>query len=57
MALGIDRSEKDEWNKLVEKYRLIETQQDGLTAAQAAQAARSRTFDLTERREKRTFSP
>jgi type III restriction enzyme len=56
LALGLDRSDKDVWNNLVEKYRLIETQQDGLTAAQAAQAATSRAYDLTERREKRTFS-
>ena len=56
-ALGLDRSEKETWNALVEKYRLIETQQEGLTAAHAAVAKTSRTFDLTERREKRTFSP
>ena len=35
---------------------MIETQQDGLTAADAARASGSRTFDLTSRREKRTFS-
>lgn len=44
------------WAELIEKYRLIETRQDGLTAADAARAAGSRTFDLTSRREKRTFS-
>ncbi len=42
---------------LIEKYRLIETQQEGLPAADAARATGSRTFDLTARREKRTFSP
>lgn len=56
-ALGLDRSAKETWNALVEKYRLIETQQEGLTAAHAAVAKTSRTFDLTERREKCTFSP
>lgn len=56
-ALGLDRSEKEAWHTLVEKYRLIETQQQGLTAAHAAAAKASRTFDLTERREKRAFSP
>ncbi|MBP6817775.1 MAG: DEAD/DEAH box helicase family protein [Ferrovibrio sp.] len=56
-ALGLDRSQKEAWNTLVEKYRLIETQQEGLTAAHAAAAKASRTFDLTERREKQTFSP
>ncbi len=55
-ALGLDRTNKEAWSALVEKYRLIETQQEGLTAADAARAASSRTFDLTERREKRTFS-
>ncbi|MCY1390756.1 Type III restriction enzyme, res subunit [compost metagenome] len=55
--LGLDRADKENWNTLVEKYRLIETQQDGLTAADAARASGSRTFDLTVRRAKRTFSP
>ena len=55
-SLGLDRSDKETWNGLVEKYRLIETQQEGLNAACAARAAISRTFDLTERREKRVFS-
>ena len=55
-SLGLDRSDKEAWNELVEKYRLIETQQEGLNAASAIRAAISRTFDLTERREKRIFS-
>lgn len=54
--LGLDRSDKEVWGTLVEKYRLIETQQDGMTAADAARASSSRTFDLTARREKRSFS-
>ncbi|WP_338509522.1 TnsA endonuclease N-terminal domain-containing protein [Pseudomonas trivialis] len=54
--LGLDRTDKENWNTLIEKYRLIETQQDGLTAADAARAFGSRTFDLTLRREKRAFS-
>ena len=55
-ALGLDRSNKEAWSALVEKYRLIETQQDGLNIADAARAPTSRTFDLTARREKRAFS-
>lgn len=55
-ALGLNRFDKENWNTLVEKYRLIETQQEGLTAADAARASGSRTFDLTARREKRVFS-
>src|SRR5579859_756607 len=55
-ALGLDRTNREAWKTLVEKYRLIETQQDGLTMADAARASASRTFDLTVRREKRTFS-
>lgn len=51
-----EREDAQKWGELVEKYRLIETQQDGLTAADAARASGSRTFDLTTRREKRTFS-
>ncbi|MCA8250852.1 hypothetical protein LGN12_27200 [Burkholderia multivorans] len=50
-----ERSSREKWAALVEKYRLIETQQEGLTTA-AARASASRTFDLTERREKRMFS-
>ena len=52
-----ERADREAWNTLIEKYRLIETQQEGLTAADAARASGSRTFDLTARREKRTFSP
>ena len=55
--LGLDRANKEGWNSLVEKYRLIETQQRGFTAADAARASASRTFDLTSHREKRCFSP
>ncbi|MBH3455471.1 DEAD/DEAH box helicase family protein [Pseudomonas monteilii] len=55
-TLGLDRTDKENWGQLVERYRLIETQQDGLTAADAARASGSRTFDLTLRREKRAFS-
>jgi type III restriction enzyme len=56
-ALGLDRTDNEAWNTLIEKYRLMETQQEGLTAVDAARASGSQTFDLTERREKRTFSP
>lgn len=54
-ALGLDRTNNEAWNTLVEKYRLIETQQDGLNLADAG-SPNSRTFDLTSRREKRAFS-
>jgi len=55
-ALGLDRANEEAWSSLVEKYRLIETQQDGLSVSDAARARTSRTFDLTSRREKRIFS-
>jgi type III restriction enzyme len=55
-SLELNRSDTQAWAELVEKYRLIETQQEGLTAVDAAKAASSRSFDLTERREKRVFS-
>ena len=54
--LGLDRSDKDAWSSLIEKYRLIETQQEGLTAEDVARTKDSRTFDLTDRRVKRAFS-
>ena len=56
-ALLPERGVKPTWSALVEKYRLIETQQQGLTSTQAALAKTSQTFDLTEWREKREFSP
>jgi hypothetical protein len=56
LALFPERADKQKWGELVEKYRLIETQQDGLNVADAARAPTSRTFDLTSRREKRAFS-
>jgi hypothetical protein len=52
-----ERTDKQKWGELIENYRLIETQQDGLTAAYAAHSAGSRTFDLTSRRKRRSFSP
>ncbi|WP_300581372.1 TnsA endonuclease N-terminal domain-containing protein [Marivita sp.] len=55
-SLGLNRSDTEAWAELVERYRLIETQQEGLTTADAARAASSRSFDLTQRREKRVFS-
>jgi hypothetical protein len=56
-ALMPERSDSDKWNELIDKYRLIETQRDGLTVTGAARATDIRTFDLTARREKRVFSP
>jgi type III restriction enzyme len=57
LELMPERASSEKWNELVEKYRLIETQQDGLTTADATGASGSRTFDLTVHREKRIFSP
>lgn len=51
-----ERGSREKWSELVEKYRLLETQQDGLKTHERVSAASSRTFDLTERREKRVFS-
>lgn len=51
--LRLDRTDKEAWNQLIEKYRLIETEQKGLTAEDAAVG---RSSDLTMRREKRDFS-
>ena len=55
-SLGLDRANREGWNALIEKYRLTETQQEGLTTADAMRAPNNRTFDLTAHREKRTFS-
>ena len=53
ISLGLDRSDKEAWNQLVERYRVIEIQRDGLTAANAAD---TRSLDITLRREKRHYS-
>lgn len=55
-TLDLNRKDSEKWNALIEKYRLIETQQDGLATADMAQVAYSRTFDLTSVRIKRVFS-
>lgn len=54
--LGLDRSAREAWQALVERYRLIKTQQDGLVLSENQRTAQSPTFDLTSRREKRDFS-
>jgi hypothetical protein len=56
LELFPEKDSREKWNELIEKYRLIEVQQVGLTPVDAVRAASSRTFDLTQRREKRTFS-
>ena len=54
-SLGLNRDDREVWIKLTERYRLVETQQEGLTDANAGRGD-SRSFDITHRREKRTFS-
>ena len=56
VSIGLDPTDKEKWNELIEQYRLIETQQTGLTVQDAARSSINRTFDLTDRREKRIFS-
>lgn len=51
-----ERSSSERWLELIEKYRLIETQQQGLTNVGLSHPSGSHTIDLTERREKRLFS-
>lgn len=55
-ALGLDRQNREAWNLLIEKYRLIEVRRSGLTLDDAARVKGERTKDLTEQREKRQFS-
>ena len=55
-ALGLDRQNREAWNLLIEKYRLIEVRRSGLTLNDAARMKGERTNDLTEQREKRQFS-
>lgn len=56
VALGLDRNDRETWNLLIEKYRLIEKRRSGLTLDDAARSKHEKTTDLTGQREKREFS-
>lgn len=56
VALGLDRTDREAWNLLIEKYRLIEKRRSGLTLDDAARSKSEKTTDLTGQREKREFS-
>jgi hypothetical protein len=56
VALGLDRNDRETWNLLIEKYRLIEKRRSGLTLDDAARSKREKTTDLTGQREKCEFS-
>jgi type III restriction enzyme len=47
---------REKWAEIIEKYRLLEIQQSGLSPTDAARASSSQTFDLTKRRKKRVYS-
>lgn len=51
-----ERDDKEKWHVMTEKYLLIHTIQEGLTAATAAYNKPSKTEDLTSLREKVAFS-
>ena len=51
-----ERDDKQKWHDLTEKYFLIHTTQEGLTAASASRNTPSKTEDLTKLRERVTFS-
>lgn len=55
IALIPEREDKQKWHEMTEKYLLIHTIQEGLTPGKASTAP-SKTEDLTERREKVSFS-
>ncbi|APG25947.1 TnsA endonuclease N-terminal domain-containing protein [Syntrophotalea acetylenica] len=55
IALLPERDDKQKWHELTEKYLLIHTIQEGLSPGKASTAP-SKTEDLTERRQKVTFS-
>lgn len=56
VKIGLDMSNKESWNELVEPYRLIEIQQSGLTIDDARRISAKQTFDLTSKREKTQHS-
>jgi hypothetical protein len=53
LPLGLDRYDREAWAQLIERYRVIETVQEGLIPG----AARTWTEERTNRRPKRRFSP
>jgi type III restriction enzyme len=57
VKIGLDMADKEKWGELVELYRLIETQQTGLTIDDARRQSAKQTFDLTSKREKIQHSP
>ncbi len=56
VKIGLDMSDKEAWNELIEQYRLIETQQTGLTVDDARRLSAKQTYDLTSKRLKIQFS-
>lgn len=56
-ALGLDKKDKDKWEELIGKYRLIHKSQDGLPTADRHKTAGSKVQDLTHLKTKRDFSP
>lgn len=56
VKIGLDMNAKEAWNELIEKYRLIETQQTGLTIDDARRLSAKQTYDLTSKRVKKQFS-
>lgn len=51
-----EKSSQEDWQRLTEKYKLIETKQEGLPSFDGFRVAKPETVDLTSRREKQTFS-
>lgn len=57
VVLGLDKSDKDKWEELIGKYRLIHTSQEGLPTADRSKILGSKVQDLTHLKTKRPFSP
>lgn len=55
-SLGLSRSDKEAWNDLIEKYRVIHQKRTELHVADVQGEYHTQTFDLTARREKHEFS-
>ena len=55
-SVGLFRAEKEKWQEQTKGYHIIHTVQEGLNTVDATRSAPAQTIDITERRQKITFS-
>lgn len=56
LGFDLDRNDAENWNRKVEKYRLLQTSQEGLPGIETGIRSGAETTDLTHLRVKRVYS-